>query len=97
MGDRVAVMRDGRLEQVDSPQRLYEQPANMFVAGFIGSPAMNLLRAVVDDDGVAAGRPAVAAAAADDASRRRRASAFVPRRSHPPVRMTPTCSRCRSC
>ena len=44
MGDRVAVMRDGRLEQVDSPQRLYEQPANMFVAGFIGSPAMNLLR-----------------------------------------------------
>ena len=46
MGDRVAVMRDGRLEQVDTPQRLYEHPANMFVAGFIGSPAMNLLRAV---------------------------------------------------
>jgi multiple sugar transport system ATP-binding protein len=44
MGDRVAVMRDGRLEQVDSPQRLYEQPENVFVAGFIGSPAMNLLR-----------------------------------------------------
>ena len=52
MGDRVAVMRDGKLEQVDSPQRLYEQPENMFVAGFIGSPAMNLLRGRVDDDGI---------------------------------------------
>jgi multiple sugar transport system ATP-binding protein len=45
MGDRVAVMRDGRLQQVDRPQVLYERPANLFVAGFIGSPAMNLLRA----------------------------------------------------
>jgi multiple sugar transport system ATP-binding protein len=45
MGDRVAVMRDGRLEQVDAPQVLYDQPANLFVAAFIGSPAMNLLRA----------------------------------------------------
>jgi multiple sugar transport system ATP-binding protein len=51
MGDRVAVMRDGRLEQVDEPQRLYEQPANLFVAGFIGSPAMNLLHGQVGDDG----------------------------------------------
>jgi multiple sugar transport system ATP-binding protein len=51
MGDRVAVMRDGRLEQVDEPQRLYEQPENLFVAGFIGSPAMNLLRGSVLDDG----------------------------------------------
>jgi multiple sugar transport system ATP-binding protein len=51
MGDRVAVMRDGRLEQVDEPQRLYEQPVNVFVAGFIGSPAMNLLRGRVLDDG----------------------------------------------
>ena len=42
MGDRVAVMRDGRLEQVDAPQALYDRPANLFVAGFIGSPAMNL-------------------------------------------------------
>src|SRR5262249_35851221 len=49
--DRVAVMRDGRLEQVDTPQRLYEQPANMFVAGVIGSPAVNLLRARAGDDG----------------------------------------------
>jgi multiple sugar transport system ATP-binding protein len=44
MGDRVAVMRDGRLEQVDAPQELYDRPANLFVAAFIGSPAMNLLR-----------------------------------------------------
>ena len=44
MGDRVAVMRDGRLEQCDTPQALYDRPANLFVAGFIGSPAMNLAR-----------------------------------------------------
>jgi multiple sugar transport system ATP-binding protein len=44
MGDRVAVMRDGRLEQVDAPQDLYDHPGNLFVAAFIGSPAMNLLR-----------------------------------------------------
>jgi multiple sugar transport system ATP-binding protein len=55
MGDRVAVMRDGRLEQCDTPQVLYEHPVNVFVAGFIGSPAMNLLRGVVDDDGVLLG------------------------------------------
>lgn len=43
MGDRVAVLRDGRLQQVDSPRRLYARPANLFVAQFIGSPAMNVL------------------------------------------------------
>jgi multiple sugar transport system ATP-binding protein len=43
MGDRVAVMRDGVLQQVDTPHALYERPANLFVAGFIGSPAMNLV------------------------------------------------------
>jgi multiple sugar transport system ATP-binding protein len=43
MGDRVAVIRKGMLQQVDSPQALYEHPRNLFVAGFIGSPAMNLL------------------------------------------------------
>jgi multiple sugar transport system ATP-binding protein len=42
MGDRVAVLKDGLLQQVDTPLRLYQQPANVFVAGFIGSPAMNL-------------------------------------------------------
>jgi multiple sugar transport system ATP-binding protein len=45
MADRVAVLRGGRLQQVDSPQRLYDHPVNVFVAGFIGSPAMNLVTA----------------------------------------------------
>jgi multiple sugar transport system ATP-binding protein len=45
MGDRVAVMRNGHLQQVDNPERLYELPANQFVAGFIGSPAMNMVEA----------------------------------------------------
>jgi multiple sugar transport system ATP-binding protein len=49
LGERVAVMRDGRVQQVDVPQRLYEDPANLFVAAFIGSPAMNLVRAHVGD------------------------------------------------
>jgi multiple sugar transport system ATP-binding protein len=47
MGDRIAVLRDGILQQLDSPQRLYDQPANMFVASFIGSPAMNFFTARV--------------------------------------------------
>jgi multiple sugar transport system ATP-binding protein len=49
MGDRVAVMSQGVLQQVDTPQTLYENPANLFVAGFIGTPPMNLLAAQVDD------------------------------------------------
>jgi multiple sugar transport system ATP-binding protein len=44
MGDRVAVLKDGLLQQVDAPGTLYHEPANLFVAGFIGSPAMNLVR-----------------------------------------------------
>ena len=51
MGDRVAVMRRGVLQQVDAPQRLYERPANLFVAEFIGSPAMNLVEARIDRAG----------------------------------------------
>ncbi len=47
MGDRVAVLKDGLLQQVDTPRNLYESPVNAFVAGFIGSPAMNLLTAPV--------------------------------------------------
>jgi len=43
MGDRVAVLKDGILQQVDTPAQMYDKPANVFVAGFIGSPAMNLL------------------------------------------------------
>jgi multiple sugar transport system ATP-binding protein len=50
LGDRVAVMRAGRLQQVDTPKKLYEQPTNLFVAGFIGSPAMNFVSADVAGD-----------------------------------------------
>src|SRR3954464_8521471 len=48
LGQRVAVMRDGRIQQVDTPQELYARPANLFVAAFIGSPAMNLVEAEID-------------------------------------------------
>jgi multiple sugar transport system ATP-binding protein len=51
MGDRVAVMRDGILQQVAEPQTLYDSPANLFVAGFIGTPPMNLLEATVSVNG----------------------------------------------
>jgi multiple sugar transport system ATP-binding protein len=56
MGDRVAVMRRGELQQVAPPQELYDQPLNLFVGGFIGSPAMNLLEATLErvDGGLAA-------------------------------------------
>jgi len=53
MGDRVAVLKDGLLQQCDTPRRMYEKPANVFVAGFIGSPAMNLIEAPIADGGVA--------------------------------------------
>ena len=49
LGQRVAVMRDGRIQQVDTPQALYARPANLFVAAFIGSPAMNLVEVEVGD------------------------------------------------
>jgi multiple sugar transport system ATP-binding protein len=53
LGERVAVMRDGVLQQVDTPQNLYGNPANLFVAAFIGSPPMNLVEANVSDGKVA--------------------------------------------
>jgi multiple sugar transport system ATP-binding protein len=55
MGDRVAVLKDGLLQQVDTPLNLYDQPANLFVASFIGSPAMNLLQATPDQGGARIG------------------------------------------
>ena len=55
MGDRVAVLRNGKLQQFDSPSELYGKPANAFVAGFIGSPAMNLLTAPIVAAGVRVG------------------------------------------
>jgi multiple sugar transport system ATP-binding protein len=55
MGDRVAVMKDGVLQQVDVPRKLYDSPVNAFVAGFIGSPAMNLMQGTMTADGVTIG------------------------------------------
>src|SRR5690606_13052432 len=52
MGDRIALLKDGVLQQVASPREMYDKPANVFVAGFIGSPAMNLIAVPVTEDGV---------------------------------------------
>jgi ABC-type sugar transport system ATPase subunit len=52
MGDRIVVMRGGKLQQVGTPMELYEQPANSYVAGFIGSPPMNFLEGVANGNGV---------------------------------------------
>ncbi|MHA6620084.1 ABC transporter ATP-binding protein [Pseudonocardia sp. DLS-67] len=49
LGDRIVVMRGGKVQQIGSPQHLYDEPANLFVAGFIGSPAMNFLPATLED------------------------------------------------
>src|SRR3954469_10861203 len=72
MGDRVCVLKDGYLQQVDTPRNLYDHPGNVFVAGFIGSPAMNLVEVDLDEDGAALGgrslplpRETMAALAAD--------------------------------
>ena len=48
MGDRIVVMKDGFIQQVDTPQNLYEFPCNEFVAGFMGSPQMNFIDAVIE-------------------------------------------------
>jgi multiple sugar transport system ATP-binding protein len=76
MGDRVAVLRDGILEQCDTPLRLYQQPVNVFVAGFIGSPGMNIAEFRLDDGHAVLGRarlplstPALTALAAEGADR----------------------------
>jgi multiple sugar transport system ATP-binding protein len=73
MGDRVAVLKDGYLQQVDTPRNLYDKPDNVFVAGFIGSPAMNLVEVDLDQDGAVLGnrsfplpRQTMAALAADN-------------------------------
>ena len=64
MGDRVAVLKDGVLQQVGTARELYDRPANAFVAGFIGSPAMNLLPARVVDAGALLGGLALPLSAA---------------------------------
>ena len=97
LGKRVAVLRDGKVEQVAEPQVLYASPANLFVAAFIGSPAMNLVEATVanDDDLVrrlhAPARPAAPARGRPRTRRRRDPARELRgrRRSRPP--------RCHGC
>jgi multiple sugar transport system ATP-binding protein len=72
LGTRVAVLRDGVLQQCDSPQELFHHPTNLFVAAFIGSPAMNLVEADVDDDEVAFGGHRLALPAGSPLRGRRR-------------------------
>jgi multiple sugar transport system ATP-binding protein len=60
LGQRVAVVSDGRILQVDTPQRLYREPVDLFVAAFIGTPAMNLVEATIDGDEIAFGQYRVA-------------------------------------
>ena len=68
MGDRVAVLKDGLLQQVDTPRNLYDKPANAFVAGFIGSPAMNLVVAPVSGGQASLGALKIAVPASAGAS-----------------------------
>ena len=63
LGDRIAVMSEGRLQQLGPPQEVYDSPSNVFVAGFIGSPPMNLLRGRARGGRVTAGDFAVSRAA----------------------------------
>ncbi|ANW63095.1 ABC transporter ATP-binding protein [Mycolicibacterium murale] len=69
MGDRVAVLRNGTLQQFASPSDLYDKPANAFVAGFIGSPAMNLLTLPIVSDGVRIGENSTLALERDQLSK----------------------------
>ncbi|MFI9330997.1 ABC transporter ATP-binding protein [Kitasatospora sp. NPDC052868] len=77
LGDRVVVMRGGVVQQVGSPQQLYDEPVNLFVAGFIGSPGMNFLDASLEQDVL---RTALGDLPLDDRARRRLARADAPRR-----------------
>jgi ABC-type sugar transport system ATPase subunit len=90
-------MRDGRLDQVDSPQRLYEQPENMFVAGCIGSPSMNLLRGAIDEAGIVRGGQRVRLPRRT--THRGDVVVGIRRRrwSRPTATPATTCSNCRWC
>ncbi|MEE6308494.1 sn-glycerol-3-phosphate ABC transporter ATP-binding protein UgpC [Plantactinospora veratri] len=76
LGDRVVIMRGGAVQQVGPPQELYDHPANLFVAGFIGSPSMNFLHAAVEDDRL---RTAVGDVPLGDRLRRELAAEDAPR------------------
>ena len=55
LGDRIVVMKSGEVQQIDTPMRLYEKPVNLFVAGFLGSPAMNFFNGRIDGGQIAVG------------------------------------------
>ncbi|MER7580616.1 sn-glycerol-3-phosphate ABC transporter ATP-binding protein UgpC [Kitasatospora sp. NPDC097691] len=76
LGDRVVVMRAGVVQQVGSPQHLYDEPVNLFVAGFIGSPGMNFLGAALEENGL---RTSLGALPLDDRTRRALERADAPR------------------
>ncbi|AVT29660.1 MULTISPECIES: ABC transporter ATP-binding protein [unclassified Plantactinospora] len=76
LGDRVVIMRGGAVQQVGPPQELYDHPANLFVAGFIGSPSMNFLHAAVEDDRL---RTAIGDVPLGDRLRRELAAEDAPR------------------
>ena len=78
MGDRVAVLCDGVLQQVAAPRELYRNPANVFVAGFIGSPAMNLFTLPIADSSVLLGDWRIAVPRELPAARPKSSSVFVP-------------------
>ena len=74
LGDRIVVMKDGRVQQVGEPLELYGKPANQFVAGFIGSPAMNFVEVAISSDGRWAETDGLAPAGAASAFARGRAA-----------------------
>ncbi|MER6996797.1 sn-glycerol-3-phosphate ABC transporter ATP-binding protein UgpC [Streptomyces sp. NPDC000410] len=76
LGDRVVVLRGGVVQQAGAPQHLYDEPVNLFVAGFIGSPAMNFLRATLEENTL---RTAIGDLPLDDEVRRRLERAHAPR------------------
>jgi multiple sugar transport system ATP-binding protein len=77
MGDRIVVLKDGLLMQVGTPQELYDTPQNVFVAGFIGSPAMNIIEAPVSDGAVLLGNKSVPLPAATSAALKQRGASKV--------------------
>ena len=91
LGDRVAVMRAGIIQQVDTPANLYEDPLNLFVAGFIGSPSMNFLPGRLEGDVDQARRSATrrCRTAAPELQRRRRRARRDRRASAPSTSRTP--------
>ena len=98
LGRRVAVMRAGKILQLDTPQSLYHQPRNLFVAAFIGSPTMNLVEAAVDGDALVFGqfRVPLAGAATADPHGQRSCSASGPSTSRTPPSRSPESRRSTS-